>query len=54
MEPAEAGRVGMTGFEVGWLGVGWLEVGFEVGLEGVGLVGMTGREGDRGWDWPRG
>ena len=37
-EPAEAGQDGMTGLEVGLL-VGWV---------GVGLVGMTGREGGRG------
>jgi len=43
MEPAEAGRDGMTGFEVGLE-----EVGFEVGWLGVGLVGMTGREVGRG------
>ena len=50
IEPAGAGRDGMTGLEVGLEVVGWVEVGWE----GVGLVGMTGREGVRGWDWPRG
>ena len=30
------------------------EVGLLVGWELVGLVGMTGREGGRGSDWPRG
>ena len=49
---AEAGRDGMTGLEVGWvLVVGWVVV---VGWEGVGLVGMTGREEGGGLGWPRG
>ena len=43
----------MTGLEVGLVVVGW-EVGSLVGWGWVGLGGMTGREGVRGWDWPRG
>ena len=51
IEPAGAGRDGMTGLEVG---LGVVDCWVVVGLEGVGLVGMTGREGGRGWGWPRG
>ena len=49
---AEVGLGGMTGLEVGWVVVGgWVVV---VGWEGVGLVGMTGREEGQGLGWPRG